>query len=202
MAPNKAGTGGGNGRPAHGSVSRWAPSGLAAQGGLAAAGAGGPGSPSPARPGMVPAGASGFSGRQRGQGSLAELRGWADGFPLWALLPPGSFSSVRQERKARLTCSWLHHHQAKPSGYSAGLTSPSSTPCGLHALLPTLRAIPAPGPLHWLCPPTCGTLTQMPPWLPYFLHASSPGSPQPGPPIHGTPLPLSTPIPATRLLLI
>ena len=69
-----------------------------ARGGLAAAGAGGPGSPSPSRPGTVPARASGFSGRQRGRGGLAGLRGWAGGFPLWALLSPDSFSNGRQER--------------------------------------------------------------------------------------------------------
>lgn len=172
LAQNKAGTGGGNARPAHGSVSSWAPSGLAARGGLAAAGAGGPGSPSPAAPGTVPARASGFSGCQRGWGGLAGLRGWAGGFPLWALLPPGSFPNANRTRRAGVPYSWPPHHphwEATPQALPPPPTPPAaftSAPYTWSHSSPRAFALAVP-------PPAWHTLTQNPLWLPHFLQALS-----------------------------
>ena len=86
--------------------------------------------------------ASGFSGRQRGWGGLAGLWGWADSFSLWALLPPGSFPNERPGRRPAFPL-------------------PGSGP-GPHPPALVLGTIPAPGPLHWLCPPVAWhTLTQI-----------------------------------------
>lgn len=63
-------------------------------GGLAAAGAGGPGSPSPTRLAWLPPTPQVSRAARGGRGGLAGLQGWAGGFPLWALVRPGSFPNA------------------------------------------------------------------------------------------------------------
>lgn len=101
---------GGSRRLAHGSVSKWAPAGPVAGAGWQLPGAGRPGSPSPAHPWHCAPPASGFSSRQRGQGGLAGLQGWAGGFPLWALFPPGTFPNARQVEEWQAHSSWPPQH--------------------------------------------------------------------------------------------
>lgn len=137
LAPNKAGTGGGNGRPAHGGVSRMGTIWAGGSGRAGSCRSGRPGSPSPTCPGMVPA-CPRFLRAARGWGALAGLWGWADSFSLWALLPPGSF-------------------QTRGRGRGRFFPLPGSGP-GPH-LQPLCQIIPAPGSLCTAAPQWPGTLS-------------------------------------------
>lgn len=131
---------GGHRRPARGGVSTWAPAGLA----LGRAGScpeSGPGSPSPRR-GTEPASLR-FPRPAEGAGSLAGLQGWAGGFPLWAVSPPGSFPSAPQaEERGALP------PLARPPPSPAGSRPPrpQSAHTGCTGCTPAWSPLAAPGP--------------------------------------------------------
>lgn len=108
-------------------------------------GAGRPGSPSPAHPWHGAPPASGFSSRQRGQGGLAGLQGWAGGFPLWAC-----FLQAPSQMQGRLQSGGL----TAPGLPITLITSLSSNACTLITSLSSkasprafARAAPLPGAL-------------------------------------------------------
>ena len=118
-------------------------------GGLAAARSGQARQPLPCPPLALRPPASGFSGRQRGQGSLAGLQGWAGGFPLWALFPPGAFPNARQaeERQAHPLLASHHPHHLplqytlQPLGQSSPRAFALAVPCLAHSHSVPLRLL-------------------------------------------------------------
>lgn len=72
----------------------------------------------------------------------------------WFLQAPSQMQG--RWRRAGLAGSWPPHHPHREATRQAS-PPPLKVPGGLPALLLRLWAMPAPGPLHWLCPHACRT---------------------------------------------